>query len=64
MDAIHGMVGRYPDFQVREYSLNWYSKGKLTEEDLATVEEWLTPVVEEVAEAPEEGLEEAPKEAE
>lgn len=47
MDAIHGMVGRYPDFQVREYSLNWYSKGKLTEEDLATVEEWLTPVVEE-----------------
>lgn len=47
MSAIKGMVGRYPDFQVREYSLNWYSKGKLTEEDLSAVEEWLTPVVEE-----------------
>ena len=43
MNTIHGMVGRYPDFQVREYALNWYAKGKLTEADLATVEEWLTP---------------------
>ncbi|MBR2999682.1 MAG: hypothetical protein IKF39_01680 [Oscillospiraceae bacterium] len=64
MSAIKGMVGRYPDFQVREYSLNWYSKGKLTEEDLATVEEWLTPVVDEAADAPEEGLADVPEEAE
>lgn len=32
------MIGRYPDFQVREYALNWYSKGKLTEEHLINVE--------------------------
>jgi hypothetical protein len=37
------MVSHYPDFQVREYALNWYGKGKLTEEDLATVEDWLNP---------------------
>lgn len=47
MQTIHGMVGRYPDFQVREYALNWYAKSKLTEADLATVEEWLTPAPEE-----------------
>lgn len=43
METIHGMVGRYPDFQVREYALNWYGKGKLAEEDLAAVESWLKP---------------------
>lgn len=47
MRTIHGMVGNYPDFQVREYALNWYSKGKLTEEDLALVEELLAPKIEE-----------------
>ena len=59
MSTLHGMVGNYPDFQVREYALNWYAKGKLTEIDLATVEEWLnpTPVEEEPAEEqPEEEL--------
>lgn len=49
MKTLYGMVGRYPDFQVREYALNWYGKGKLNEEDLATVEEWLTPAAEEPA---------------
>ena len=44
MQTIHGMANRYPDFQVREYALNWYAKGKLTEADLATVEEWLNPI--------------------
>ena len=46
METLHGMVGRYPDFQVREYALNWYGKGKLGEEDLAQVELWLTPAPE------------------
>ena len=41
MGTIYGMVGHYPDFQIREYALSWYSKGKLSEEDLATIEEWL-----------------------
>ena len=40
MDTLRGMVGNYPEFQVREYALNWYAKGTLTEEDLATVESW------------------------
>lgn len=43
MTTLRGMVGRYPDFQVREYALNWYGKGKLTEADISTVEEWLNP---------------------
>lgn len=43
MTTLHGMVGKYPDFQVREYALNWYGKGKINEDDLATVEGWLTP---------------------
>lgn len=38
MKTLNGMIGRYPDFQVREYALNWYSKGKLTEEHLLEVE--------------------------
>ena len=40
MKMLHGMVGNYPDWQIMEYALNWYSKGKLTEEDLAEVEGW------------------------
>ena len=58
MKTIKGMVGNYPDFQIREYALNWYAKGKLTEEDLAMIEEWLTPV------EPEEVQEETPVEEE
>lgn len=38
MKTLKGMVGNYPDFQVMEYALNWYEKGKLTVEDLAEVE--------------------------
>ena len=38
MKTLRGMIGNYPDFQVREYALNWYAKGTLTEDDLATVE--------------------------
>ena len=52
MKTLKGMIGNYPDFQVREYALNWYEKGKLTEEDLAELEEFITS--KEVAEATEE----------
>lgn len=41
MQTLHGMAGHYPDFQVQEYALNWYAKGKLTEEHLAAVAGWL-----------------------
>lgn len=49
MKALEGMVGNYPDFQVREYALNWYERGKLTEADLAAVEEWFSVAAEEEA---------------
>lgn len=38
MKTLEGMIGNYPDFQVREYALNWYAKGKLTEDDLAAID--------------------------
>ena len=47
MKTLKGMIGNYPDFQVREYALNWYEKGKLTEEDLSEIEAILCPIVEE-----------------
>lgn len=50
MNTLKGMVGNYPEFQVREYALNWYGKGKLTEEDLATVESWFVEEAETVEE--------------
>lgn len=45
MNTLKGMHGHYPDFQIREYALNWYEKGKLTEEDLMEVELMLNPPV-------------------
>ena len=42
LTTIKGMIRHYPDFQVREYALNWYSKGKLTEEDLNEIDVALT----------------------
>ena len=38
MKTLRGMVGHYPDFQVREYASNWYAKGVLTETDLAEID--------------------------
>lgn len=38
MKTLKGAIGVYPDFQVREYALNWYSRGNLTEEDLAEID--------------------------
>lgn len=54
MKTLRGMVGNYPDFQIMEYALKWYEKGKLTEVDLAEVESWFEPeeTVEEPAEEP------------
>lgn len=60
MDTLKGMKGNYPDFQIKEYALNWYAKGKLAEEDLAELEEYLAPPV--VEEVTEEVIEELPVE--
>ena len=38
MKTLHGMIGNYPDFQVREYALNWHKECELTEEHLAEIE--------------------------
>lgn len=52
MKTIIGMIGNYPDFQVREYGLKWLGKG-LTEDDLAEIDALIEaqyiepPVVEE-----------------
>ena len=50
MKTLKGMVCNYPDFQVREYALNWYAKGVLTEEDLAELDAYINPITEEVEE--------------
>lgn len=73
--TIFKMIDNVPEWQVREYALGWYSKGILTEEDLAEIEEKYNkpeeePVVaenettEEVAEEPVEDTEEIPNESE
>ena len=75
MKTLKGMIGNYPDFQVREYALNWYAKGTLAEDDLATIEalieaQYIVPEpapsedVEEVAEETETDLTETETETE
>ncbi len=39
MDTVKGMVGREPDYKVRQYALAWYDKAQLTPEDMSTVDE-------------------------
>ena len=39
MKTIKGMVGNEPDYRIQEYALSWYNRGKLTEENLAEIEE-------------------------
>lgn len=41
METIRGMIDsvRVPEWQVREYSLGWYTKNVLTEEDLQEIDE-------------------------
>lgn len=47
LKTLHGMVGNYPEFQIREFALNWYSRGVLNDSDLDTIEGWFAPVEEE-----------------
>jgi hypothetical protein len=37
-ETIFGMVGKEPEYKVRQYSLSWLEKDVLTQEDLAAVE--------------------------
>ena len=38
MKTLKGMVGREPDYKVRQYALGWYDKAELTAEDMAELE--------------------------
>lgn len=39
MKTILGMVGKEPEYKVREYALGWYQKSVLTDEDMAIIDE-------------------------
>lgn len=39
MNTIKGMIGNELDYKIQEYGLSWYNRGKLTEENLAEIEE-------------------------
>lgn len=38
MDTVNGMVGREPDYKVRQYALGWYDKAQLTAEDMTVLD--------------------------
>lgn len=42
MGTLADMVGNRPEFQIKEIGLNWYSRGVLTEDDLAQIEKWFS----------------------
>ena len=54
-ETILGMIGREPEYKVRQYALGWLEKDVLTEEDLAAVEARFAELAEE--QAPEEAEE-------
>lgn len=58
MGTLTDMVGNRPEFQIKEIGLNWYSRGVLTEDDLAQIEEWFSVQGEEHVEIYEGGGEE------
>ena len=54
-ETIISMIGREPEYKVRQYALGWFEKTVLTEEDLAAVEARLAELA--AAEIPEENEE-------
>lgn len=51
MDTVIEMIEKkVAEWQVRKYALDWYSKGLLTEDDLAVIEEKYTVKEENVTE--------------
>ena len=54
-ETILGMIGREPEYKVRQYALGWLEKDVLTEEDLAAVEARFAELAEE--QTPEEAEE-------
>lgn len=66
LDTIMKMIGNEPDYKVQEYSLGWYDKKVLTDEDMlliqSKIEEKNVVVEEEIIEIPVEETEEVPTE--
>lgn len=56
LTTILKMISNVPEYQVREYTLGWYTKQILTDEDMIKIEEALQPkeVIEEITETTEE----------
>lgn len=56
LDTIIKMIGNEPDYKVQEYSLGWYDKKVLSDEDMlliqSKIEEKNTVVEEEIIEVP------------
>ena len=56
LDTITKMIGNEPDYKVQEYSLGWYDKKVLTDEDMlliqTKIEEKNVVVEEEIIEEP------------
>ncbi len=38
MDTVAAMIGKEPEYKVRQYALGWLEKDVLTQEDLAALE--------------------------
>lgn len=54
MDTIHSMIGKEPEYKVRQYALGWFEREVLTEYDLSLVEGWLADQAAAQAQASEE----------
>jgi hypothetical protein len=54
MDTLMGMVGREPDYKVRQYALGWYDKAQLTGEDMDALETAIQTAAEEMQRAAED----------
>ena len=57
LDTIIGMVGKEPEYRVRQYALGWFEKGLLTQDDLARIAECYAELATEALEAAEEAEE-------
>lgn len=50
MKTLMGMVGREPDYKVRQYALGWYDKAELTAEDMVQLESAIEAQYEQLSE--------------
>ena len=55
LDTILEMVGKEPEYRVRQYALGWFDKGLLTQDDLARIAERYAELAAEALEAEVDG---------